>query len=333
MRDPAFWWQPPGTAATLLSPVAKGYGAIAGARLGKAGRSVGIPVICVGNPTLGGSGKTPTALAIARLLLAAGKRPFFLTRGYGGELAGPILVDPAVHRAYDVGDEPLLLARLAPTMVARDRVAGAEAIRAAGADVIVMDDGFQNPSLAKTFSVLVVDGRRGIGNAKVFPAGPLRAPLEAQFKNAQAILIIGEISGAEEVLAAAKSRGLPVFHGRLRPDAKALDAIAPHPVFAFAGIGDPEKFFATLRDARIDVRLRDAFPDHHPYRGSEILALMVRAEREGLVLVTTEKDLMRLSGEPDAAKLLDVLRVLPVSLEVDEPDVFAKLVLGAAGAA
>ncbi len=330
MRDPAFWWQPPGTAAALLSPVAKVYGAIAGSRLKKTGHSVGIPVICIGNPTVGGSGKTPTALAVARLLIAAGRRPYFLTRGYGGELAGPVLVDTAVHRAYDVGDEPLLLARVAPTMVAADRVAGAQAIRAAGADVIVMDDGFQNPSLAKDLSILVVDGRRGLGNGKVFPAGPLRAPLEAQLDRAQAVLIIGEMSDDGGLTAAARSRSMPVFHGRLQPDPKALDAIAPHPVFAFAGIGDPEKFFATLRDARIDVRLRDAFPDHHPYRGSEILALMVRAEREGLILVTTEKDFMRLSNEPDAAELLGVLRVLPVTLQVEDVDAFATLVLGAA---
>ena len=329
MRDPAFWWQPPGAAAALLAPAAAIYGAVASRRLAKAGRTVDIPVICVGNPTVGGAGKTPTALAVARLLSAAGKRPFFLTRGYGGELAGPVVVYPAVHRADDVGDEPLLLARAAPTVVARDRVAGAEMIRDAGADVIVMDDGFQNPALAKTLSILVVDGRRGLGNGKVFPAGPLRAPLEAQLDRAQAILIIGESSGSTELESAAESRGLPVFHGSLKPDPKAIEAIAPHPVFAFAGIGDPEKFFATLREARIDVRLRDAFPDHHVYRGSEILALMLRAEREGLILVTTEKDLMRLQGEPDAAELLNILRVLPVSLQVEEADAFANLVLGA----
>jgi tetraacyldisaccharide 4'-kinase len=333
MREPPFWWQPPGAAASLLAPIAMCYGAIAGARLAKRGRAVGVPVICVGNPTVGGAGKTPTALAIARLLIAAGKRPFFLTRGYGGDLAGPILVDDNLHLAMDVGDEPLLLARVAPTIVSRDRVAGAQIASADGADVIVMDDGFQNPSLAKSLSVLVIDGARGIGNGKVFPAGPLRAPLTAQLARAQAVLVVGEIPAAAETVAAATARGLPVFHARLEPDAKALAAIAPHKVFAFAGIGDPEKFFATLRAARIDIRLKDAFPDHHPYRGAEILALMVRAEREGLILVTTEKDFMRLKGEPDAAKLLPTLRVLPVTLAVEESDAFADLVLQAAGGA
>ena len=331
MRDPAFWWQPAGTASALLAPLANCYGAIASGRLRKAGRSVGVPVICVGNPTVGGAGKTPTALAVARLLIASGKRPIFLTRGYGGELAGPVLVDKVIHSAVDVGDEPLLLARVAPTIVAHDRVAGAEAARAAGADVIVMDDGFQNASLAKDLSLLVVDGSRGLGNGKVLPAGPLRAPLGAQLDRAQALLVIGEISGAEAVISAAISRGLPVFHGRLEPDLKALTALRPHKVFAFAGIGDPEKFFATLKEARVDVRICDAFPDHHRYRGAEILALLVRAEREGLVLVTTEKDLMRLAGERDALALLEVLRVLPVTLAVREADAFGKLVLSAAG--
>jgi tetraacyldisaccharide 4'-kinase len=318
MRDPSFWWQPAGTAAALLAPLALGYGAIARGRLRKPGRSVGVPVICVGNLTVGGAGKTPAALAIARLLIAAGARPFFLSRGYGGELDGPVLIDPVVHRAIDVGDEPLLLARVAPTIVASDRVIGAEAARAAGADVIVMDDGFQNPSLAKDLAILVVDGRRGIGNGKVLPAGPLRAPLAAQLNLAQALVVIGESSGAAEVISAVKSRGVPVFHGRLEPDQKALTAIRPHKVFAFAGIGDPEKFFTTLKEARVDVELKDAFPDHHRYRGTEILALLVRAKREGLILVTTEKDLMRLSSEPDAMALLNVLRVLPVTLSVQE---------------
>ncbi len=328
MREPAFWWQPGGAAAALLAPLAAAYGAVARARLALSGRAVGIPVVCVGNLTVGGAGKTPTALAIGRLLIAAGRRPYFLTRGYGGRLAGPVLVE-SNHRAADVGDEPLLLARVAPTVVSGDRMAGAEAARAAGADVIVMDDGFQNPSLAKDLSLLVVDGRRGIGNGRVLPAGPLRAPLASQLARAHALLVVGAASAAEPVLAAA--RGLPVFHGRLVADPKALDRLRDHKVFAFAGIADPEKFFATLEDARIDVQLRYAFPDHHPYRGADIFALMARAEREGLVLVTTEKDFVRLSGEPDARPLLDVLHVLPVTLAVDEAEKFQKMILGAVG--
>jgi len=329
MREPAFWWRPAGTAAALLAPLSVAYGTIARARLAKPGSSVGIPVVCIGNLTVGGAGKTPTAITVAQLLIADGRRPFFLSRGYGGEIAGPTRVDANNHRAMDVGDEPLLLARVAPTIVARDRLAGAEAARVAGADVIVMDDGFQNPSLAKDLSVLVIDGRRGIGNGRVLPAGPLRAPLATQLDRAHALLVVGKISGAAPVIAAARSRDLPVFDARLVPDPKALDVLSQYKVFAFAGIADPQKFFDTLANARIDVQIRDAFPDHHPYRAADMMALKVRAEREGLVLVTTEKDLVRLQGEPDAAPLLDVLRVLPVTLDVEQDKTFREFVLGA----
>ena len=184
MREPSFWWGEASLASALLAPLAAIYGAVAQARLGARGRRAGAPVVCIGNLTVGGAGKTPTALAVARMLAAAGERPVFLSRGYGGTLAGPVRVDPARHGAHDVGDEPLLLARTAPTIVARDRVKGAAI--AAGASVIVMDDGFHNPSLAKDFSVLVVDARRGIGYGRVIPAGPLRAPPSPAMKAASA---------------------------------------------------------------------------------------------------------------------------------------------------
>src|SRR5947199_2834355 len=185
MQAPRFWWDKPGALAALLSPFASIYGAVAARRLEQPGAHAGIPVICVGNPTVGGAGKTPTALAIARLLIEAGERPYFLTRGYGGKFGGPVLVE-AAHTAVQVGDEPLLLARVAPTVVAADRAAGAQLARENGASVIVMDDGFQNPSLAKELSILVIDGARGIGNGRVLPAGPLRVPLEPQLDRADA---------------------------------------------------------------------------------------------------------------------------------------------------
>src|SRR5215472_8768908 len=184
MREPSFWWGEASLASAMLAPLAAIYGAVAQARLARRGRRAAAPVVCIGNFTVGGAGKTPTALAVPRMLAAAGERPVFLSRGYGGTLAGPVLVEPTRHRAQDVGDEPLLLARTAPTIVARDRVKGASI--AAGASVIVMDDGFHNPSLAKDFAVLVVDARRGIGNGRVIPAGPLRAPLDAQLARARA---------------------------------------------------------------------------------------------------------------------------------------------------
>jgi len=218
LRAPAFW-QRSGILSTLLAPVGSLYGWAAATRLRQPGKSAGVPVICVGNPTLGGAGKTPTALAIGRLLLAAGERPFFLSRGYGGSAQGPMLVEAQRHGGAEVGDEPLLLARVAPTVVARNRPAGAAVARAQGASVIVMDDGFQNPALTKNFSVLVIDGRRGIGNCRVFPAGPLRAPLEIQLTRAQAVIVVGEIAAAAPVLAKVELLGMPVFHGRLEPDA------------------------------------------------------------------------------------------------------------------
>jgi tetraacyldisaccharide 4'-kinase len=290
--------------------------------MSRPGRAAGVPVICVGNPTLGGAGKTPAAIAVAQMLAAAGRRPFLLSRGYGGALAGPVRVDPARHRSADVGDEPLLLARFAPTVVARDRAAGADAARAAGADSIVMDDGFQNPGLHKNRSILVVDRRRGIGNGMVFPAGPLRVPLESQLRRAQALLLVGAGTAGDAVAARAQAQGLPVFHGRLEPDAQALAALQGRRVLAFAGIGDPGKFFATLREAGIDVGAEVSFPDHHRYRRIEARDLIERAEREGLILVTTEKDMARLAGQDDLAALTAVARGLPVTLKVAESGAF-----------
>src|SRR3954451_16190550 len=253
MREPAFWWRTDGLRSGLLSPFAAVYGAVAASRMARPGSTVGIPVVCVGNLTLGGAGKTPAAIAVPRILDAAGRRPFVLSRDYGGALAGPVQVDPARHRAAEIGDEPLLLARFAPTIVSRDRAAGADMARAAGAGSIVMDDGFQSPGLHKDRSILVVDGRRGIGNGWVFPAGPLRAPLDSQLRRAQALLVLGSGTAGDRVAAAAQWHGLPVFHGRLEPDAQALTVLQGRPVLAFAGIGDPDKFLARLRDAGIDV--------------------------------------------------------------------------------
>jgi tetraacyldisaccharide 4'-kinase len=322
MREPSFWWGPAGVMAGLLAPFGAIYGMVASSRMTQPGRAAGVPVLCIGNLTLGGAGKTPTAMAVTQVLDAAGRRPFVLSRGYGGELAGPIRVDPAAHRSAEVGDEPLLLARSAPTIVARDRAAGADAACAAGAGSIVMDDGFQSPGLQKDRSLLVVDGRRGIGNGMVFPAGPLRAPLESQLRRAHALLVIGPGPPGDAVARAAQAQGLPVFHGRLDPDAQTLATLKGKPVLAFAGIGDPEKFFATLRGAGIDVRAETAFPDHHRYRRAEALDLIGRAEREGLVLVTTEKDRVRLAGQGDLAALAAIVHVLPVTLKVAEDAAF-----------
>jgi tetraacyldisaccharide 4'-kinase len=326
-REPAFWWQP-GTGA-LLTPFAALYAAVAALRMQSPGRDAGLPVICLGNLTVGGAGKTPAALAVAQLLHAAHERPFFLSRGYGGRLAGPARVNPAIHRAADVGDEPLLLTRLAPTIVARDRVAGAKLARFAGASVIVMDDGLQNSSLAKTLAVLLVDGRRGIGNGHIIPAGPLRAPLGMQLDRVQAMIVVGPPDRAAMVLDRASLRGVAVFHGRLEPDRSVIAAIGARKVLAFAGIGDPEKFFATLSEAGIAVAERASFPDHHPFTAADAQDLIARAQAKNLMLVSTEKDLARLSGEPQLEALAARTSAFPVRLAIEEADAFRQMVLQA----
>lgn len=324
MREPAFWWRQGGHAATLLAPFAAVYGAIAARRMARKGVGAGVPVVCIGNPTVGGAGKTPAALAVARLLQAAGETPVFLSRGYGGQLAGPMRVDPAKHRASDVGDEPLLLARAATTIVARDRVHGAQAAVAAGGRVIVMDDGFQNPSLAKDFSVLVVDARRGIGNGRIIPAGPLRAPIDVQFDRAQALIVVGN-GDATPVTDEARKRPLPVFRARLAPDPTFVTSLAGRRVLAFAGIGDPEKFFATLREGGVELAVTRSFDDHHRYTQADAQSLRDEAHRAGLVLVTTEKDLARMQGDGDAALLAALARALPVTLEFGDTAGFRSL--------
>jgi tetraacyldisaccharide 4'-kinase len=321
MREPAFWWRKPGLAAGLLAPLGTLYGTIASARLSRRGARAAVPVVCIGNPTIGGAGKTPLALTLAGLLQAAGEAPVLLSRGYGGRLAGPLRVEAARHRAADVGDEPLLLARVAPTVVARDRVAGAQAAVAAGASVIVMDDGFQNPSLQKSFSVLVVDARRGIGNGRVVPAGPLRAPLPMQLARADALVTVGA-SDDDGVAAVARGRGLPVFRAGLAPDAAVAVALAGARVLAFAGIGDPGKFFATLAALDIVVVARVSFPDHHRYTPAQARMLCEQADRESLILVTTEKDLARMQGDPGLGRLAARARALPVTLTLADADAF-----------
>ena len=324
MREPPFWWRQRGFAAATLAPFAAVYGAAAAWRLARKGAKAGVPVVCIGNPTVGGAGKTPAALAVARMLMADGETPAFLSRGYGGRLAGPVRVDPLQHRASDVGDEPMLLARAAPTIVAHDRPKGAQAAVAAGASVIVMDDGFQNPSLAKDFSILVVDARRGVGNGRCIPAGPLRAPFGVQLDRAQALIVVGA-GDAANITGDARKRALPVFRARLAPDPAFIASLAGRRVSAFAGIGDPEKFFATLREAGIVVAATRSFDDHHRYTLADSDALCGDAERAGHVLVTTEKDLARMQGDRDIAMLAERSRALPVTLAFDDDAGFRSL--------
>ncbi|MFL5123375.1 MAG: tetraacyldisaccharide 4'-kinase [Microvirga sp.] len=313
MRAPAFWRAPqPTLAAQLLRPAAALYGGIAARRMRRPGERASVPVICVGNFTAGGAGKTPTALALARVLQELGAAPAFLSRGYGGRLAGPVLVDPTRHGAADVGDEPLLLARAAPTVVARDRPAGARLCAASGASVIVMDDGLQNPSLRKDLALAVVDGETGIGNGLCLPGGPLRAPLSAQWALADALVLIGEGEAGTAVARDATARGKPVLRASLRPEADTAARLQGRRVLAFAGIGRPEKFFATLEASGVVIARRRSFPDHHRYRAAEVGKLLEEARAEALLPVTTEKDLVRIAAL--GPELAQAITALPVAL-------------------
>jgi tetraacyldisaccharide 4'-kinase len=288
MRPAPEFWTRGGVAAHLLQPLAWAHAAAGAARhaLARPWRAP-VAVICVGNLVAGGAGKTPVVLDLAQRLAARGARPHILSRGYGGSVAGPMRVDPARHAAADVGDEPLLLAAAAPTWIARDRVAGARAAAAAGAGLILMDDGFQNPYLHKDIALLVIDGSYGFGNGRIIPAGPLREPVAAALARADAVVLMG----ADEAGIASSLGAVPVLAATLAPVAgTAIDG----PVVAFAGIGRPEKFFRTVAATDARIVARHGFADHYLY-GERILArLAAEAQAAGARLVTTAKDAVRL---------------------------------------
>jgi len=318
MREPAFWHAPNSWTSHLLRPLGALYGAVAAQRLQRKGLGAGIPVFCVGNYHVGGAGKTPTALALAKILREIGETPVVLSRGYGGRLHGPVMVDPARHDAADVGDEPLMLATHLPVVVSRERIDGVALAKSQRASVVLMDDGFQNPSIAKDASLIVIDSDRGLGNGLVFPAGPLRAPLEPQLERTDALIVVGDGAAAKTVAAEIAAREAPVFSARLEPEAASLAGLNGKRVFAFAGIGDPQRFFRTLRAARIEVVRERAFADHHPFSKSEIESLLGDAGRDGLTLVTTEKDFARLHG---AAKIPTQLRdIVPFKVALEFAD-------------
>ena len=288
MREPRFWHGPSSLKSHLLRPLAALYGAIAARRMQRRGLDAGIPVICVGNYHVGGAGKTPTVLALAKLLRDLGETPVVLSRGYGGKLHGPVRVDPERHAAADVGDEPLMLAASLPVVVSRQRADGVPLARSLAATVILMDDGFQSPAVAKDASLIVIDGHRGIGNGQVFPAGPLRAPLPPQMARTDALIIVGNGKAAETVAAGIAQQGKPVLRAQLAPDQASVASLRGKRVLAFAGIGDPARFFATLQASGVDVAQQRAFADHHAFSKAEIDNLIADAGRDALTLVTTE---------------------------------------------
>ena len=284
MRAPDFWHRD-GLVPRLLSPASACWHTASRIRSRRAvPYRAERPVICVGNAVIGGAGKTPVALSIAEMLTDYG--PHFLSRGYGGDVSGPILVDPSGHGVNEIGDEAFLLAAVAPTWVSRDRAAGARAAVSAGAGVVVMDDGLQNFSLVKDMSLLVVDGGFGFGNGRLLPAGPLREPVSEAVARADAVVIIGDDrAGIRDRV------NCEVFAARLVPDTSTLH---DRPVVAFAGIGRPQKFYETLTEIGCTLVATRSFPDHHLYTLNEATDLLELAARSGAALVTTEKDAVRL---------------------------------------
>lgn len=326
MHEPAFWYRPASWMSRLLMPLAALYGAVAAYRLRRNGVDAGVPVLCVGNYHLGGAGKTPTVVALVQLLRDLGETPVVLSRGYGGRLRGPVMVDADRHVAADVGDEPLMLSKTVPVAVARERIGGLALARSRGATVVVMDDGFQNPVIAKDAALVVIDAHRGLGNACVFPAGPLRAPLSPQILRTDALIVIGEGKAAEGVAAAIVKQGKPIFTAHLKADDVSLALLRGKRVLAFAGIGDPDRFFRTLGASGVEVVGRQAFADHHPFAPGEIELLLNAAKRDGLTLVTTEKDMARLRIAAGLPSWAQGIVPFEVKLEFDDAQSLRKFV-------
>jgi tetraacyldisaccharide 4'-kinase len=329
MREPAFWHGPASLKSHLLQPLATLYGAIAAKRMRRKGIDVGIPVFCVGNYHTGGAGKTPTVLVLAKLLRELGEVPVVLSRGYGGQLRGPVKVDPSRHSAADVGDEPLMLAERLPVVIARDRADGAALAKSLGASVLVMDDGFQNPAIVKDASLIVIDSHRGLGNGKVFPAGPLRAPLGPQIARTDALVVVGDGVAAKMLATEMTVRGKPVLAARLKPDDASLSSLQGRRVLAFAGIGDPARFFNTLRTCGVEVVRERAFPDHHVFSEADIEGLLSEAKRDGLTLATTEKDLARLKLRGELPAWAQGVVPFAVTLEFEDGAALRKFVVEA----
>ncbi|WFE88963.1 tetraacyldisaccharide 4'-kinase [Roseibium porphyridii] len=327
-KAPDFWWQQGfSVAGALLAPFGWIYGLVAGRRmLAKPKAESRLPVICIGNFLVGGTGKTPFAIELAFRLREEGYMPGFLLRGYGGSTKGPVLVDPDLHDAAEVGDEALLLARHGPTVVSAIRPQGARLAEEQSIDVLLMDDGFQNPALKKDLSLILVDCTVGFGNGRCLPAGPLRAPADRQILKADCLVLVGDGNEAETAIHLAGRKGLPILHAHIR--AQKDKALEGQKLFAFAGIGRPQKFFDALKGLGYQVKKARAFADHHLYSQADVRTLLTEAEEEGLQLVTTSKDMARL--ETTEGELFHWIAstaiVVDVRMDIDDEDRLMNLI-------
>jgi tetraacyldisaccharide 4'-kinase len=315
---PPFWWTKADWRAWALWPLSSAYASIAARRMLKAPREkIDAPVLCIGNLTVGGSGKTPVAIAIARAAAERGLKPGILSRGHGGTVSGePHFVDPHHDIARHVGDEPLLLVRAAPVAVTSDRAAGAKLLLGHGCNFLIMDDGFQSARIHIDYALIVVDARRGLGNGHTIPGGPMRARLVDQMRYANAVLKMGEGTAAEHAVRQAAKAGRAFFEAKVRPAAE--DGIAGKRCLAFAGIGDPGKFFDTVRSVGGDVVIQKSFGDHHFYSDFDAQDLMATADANDLVIVTTAKDAVRLDHGGEALTALrERVRIVEIEAVFD----------------
>ena len=320
MRTPKFWGQEKGFWISLLKPISAIYAFMTKRRVKKQGYKSTLPVICVGNIFVGGVGKTPVCLALGELLHAHDHSFYYLNNGYKAQKQN-VVVDRRAHAALDVGDEALLLNEMAPTIVSSNRAKGAKLAEKWGAHAIIMDDGFQNPTLKKDFSFIVIDGKKGFGNGRVLPAGPLREPVLEGLKRANAIILAGEDTWGVRFYLKRNNIDLPVLTGHFQLDETVVSLFQGKKVFAFAGLGNPQKFYQSLTDSGIQVQGTEDFPDHYHYTRFDIEYL--RKKAKNLPLLTTEKDGVKLSKD-----MRQNIFVMPGQFIFDNPESVWELLEG-----
>jgi tetraacyldisaccharide 4'-kinase len=323
MREPHFWTKPNSISAFLLAPLSGIYRFISRLRMTLATpQKAQAPVICIGNFTMGGAGKTPVTDFIAQALKENGWQPAILSRGYGGHLKEAIAVDLSQHNSEDVGDEPFMLAQRHNVFIGKDRVISATLATQSGHSILIKDDGFQNPGLYHDINILVADGEKGFGNGRIFPAGPLREFADDALSRTDIVVVMGAPTGngMEEFIGKCHGRAVPVFHAKIKPRSVSLDKTKP--VLAYCAIARPQKFYNTLAEMGFNIGLTRDFSDHHYFSEAEAQSLLQQADKENLSLITTEKDAARLSHLGKSAHyrnmLLERTKVLPIDIDISD---------------